>query len=234
MNMYGASAPAQQDELPTYALPGSPLSDANHTRRVNSLSSAMLGSHTSNLKILSLQTPNQVSMQLVDIKGTKLTRSSLCQYVISDGKVTGFDIHPSGDYLLVTSSKGRIYVFRIDTRELRGTIKIPLNSSGCHVDPSGLYVVVKVPAFANLNALNLGNETGANQVGHFGANEKDLARNTILMYEIGTGLPAAEICSVFEISQMKFSHDGRYLTLGSTSGAISVWSMGNHLHQNIK
>ena len=94
-------------------------------------------------------------MQLVDIKGTKLTRSPLCHYVISEGKVTGFDLHPSEDYLLVTSSKGRIYVFRIDTGELRGTIRIPLNSSGCQTDASGLYVIVKVPAFATLNAINL-------------------------------------------------------------------------------
>ena len=54
------------------------------------------------------------------------------------------------------------------------------------------------------------------------------------MYEIGTGMPAAEINSVFEITQMKFSHDGRYLTLGSSCGAVSVWAMGNHIHQNIK
>jgi len=177
-------------------------------------------------------------MQLVDVKGTKLTRSPLCQYVISEGKITGFDLHPSGDYLLVTSSKGRIYVFRIDTGELRGTIRIPLNASGCQVDPSGLYVAVRVPAFADLNAMNLASGGGAsqlaNQIGHFGANEKDLARNTILMYEVGTGMPAAEICSVFEISEMRFSCDGRFLALGSTSGAISVWSMGNHLHQNVK
>jgi len=33
---------------------------------------------------------------------------------------------------------------------------------------------------------------------------------------------------------MKFSPDGRYLSLGSTSGAISVFSMANHLHQNVK
>ena len=140
-------------------------------------------------------------MQLVDVKGTKLTRSPLCQYVISEGKVTGFDIHPSKDYLLVTSSKGRIYVFRIDTGELRGTIKIPLNANGCLVDPSGLYVIFKVPAFANQNAVNL-MEGSISHASPFGANEKDLARNTILMYEIGTGIPAAEICSVFEISQM--------------------------------
>jgi hypothetical protein len=60
----------------------------------------------------------------------------------------------------VTSSKGRIYVFRIDTGELRGTIRIPLNSSGCQTDASGLYVIVKVPAFAALNAMNLTNAAG--------------------------------------------------------------------------
>ena len=141
-------------------------------------------------------------MQLVYVKGTKLTRSPLCHYVISEGKVTGFDLHPSEDYLLVTSSMGRIYVFRIDTGELRGTIRIPLNSSGCQADPSGLYVITKVPAFAALNAINLtaGGGSGQAELGHFGANEKDLSRNTVIMYEIGTGLPAAEVPSIFEVS----------------------------------
>ena len=78
-----------------------------------------------------MQTPNQIQMQLVDVKGSKLNKSTLCKYIVSDGKITGYDVHPSGDYLLVTSSKGRIYVFRLDTGELRGTIKIPLNASGC-------------------------------------------------------------------------------------------------------
>lgn len=36
--------------------------------------------------------------------------------------MNGFDVHPSGDYILITSSKGRIFVFRVDTGELRGTI----------------------------------------------------------------------------------------------------------------
>lgn len=65
---------------------------------------------------------------------------------------------------------------------------------------------------------------------HFGANEKDLSRNTVLMYEIGTGLPAAEICSVFQINDMKFSNDARYLTLVSSCGAVSVWALGMHIH----
>lgn len=151
--------------------------------------------------------------------------------------MTGFDIHPSNDYLLVTSSKGRVYVFRIDTGELRGTIKIPLNSSDCHIDPSGLYVLIKVPAFAQQNTYNLMQDGGASEqerVGHFALNQKEFERNTLLMYEIGTGQPAAEIASIFEITSLQFSPDGQYLALGSTNGGVCVWSMGHHLHQNVK
>jgi hypothetical protein len=50
------------------------------------------------------------------------------------------------------------------------------------------------------------------------------------MYEIGTGLAAAEILSIFNISSMKFSNDARYLTLGSTHGSVSVWALGDHLY----
>lgn len=75
--------------------------------------------------------------------------------MISEGKVNGFDVHPSGDYILITSSKGRIFVFRVDTGELRGTIKVPMNCTGCLIDPSGLYVCIKVPAYTHSNTYNL-------------------------------------------------------------------------------
>jgi hypothetical protein len=32
---------------------------------------------------------------------------------------------------------------------------------------------------------------------------------------------------------MKFSADGRYLALGSSSGCVSVWAFGEHLHHNV-
>ena len=71
-----------------------------------------------------------------------MNMSPLAQFFINDGKVSGFDYHPSKDYVLITSSKGKIYLFRIDTGELRGTINVPLHAQGCLIDPSGLYVVV--------------------------------------------------------------------------------------------
>jgi len=132
---------------------------------------------------------------------------------------------------LITSSKGKIYIFRIDTGELRGTIDVPLHAQGCLIDPSGLYVVIKVPPFSPRHTSNLTNQ--GEEFANMGMNEKDLSRTTILMYEVGTRKVAAEVHSIFDITEMKFSGDGRYLALGSHKGAVSVWALGDHLFRTV-
>jgi hypothetical protein len=124
-----------------------------------------------------------------------LTKSQLVQYFIAEGRISGFDLHPSKDYLLVTSNRGKIYVYRVETGELRGTISDPIHAQGCLVDPSGLYVVVQVPPFSSSQ---IPGSTATLDL--LGSNERNLKRTTILMYEIGTGLAAAEILSIFDIS----------------------------------
>lgn len=141
---------------------------------------------------------------------------------MDEGRISGFDIHPSGDYLLVTSTHGKIYVFRIDTGELRGTISVPMHSKDCLIDPSGLYVIVSVPPFIQNNDSQIS------------THENDIARTALLMFEIGTGLPAAEIKSCFEVSTMQFSEEGKYLSLGSNKGSVCVWALGSNLYQNVK
>jgi WD40 repeat protein len=64
-----------------------------------------------------------------------------------------------------------------------------------------------------------------------GTHERDLARTTILMYEIGTGIAAAEVNSIFDITRMEFSSDGRYLAIGSLRGSVSVWAVGDHIYR---
>lgn len=64
--------------------------------------------------------------------------------------------------------------------------------------------------------------------------EKDLERTTLLMFEIGTGRACAEIKSIFEVTSMAFSPDGKYLSLGSRTGSICVWALGEHLMLNLK
>jgi len=175
--------------------------------------------------VFSVTAPNCLRVQLVDVKDGRMTKSQLVQYFIAEGRISGFDLHPSKDYVIVTSNRGKVYVYRVETGELRGTINGPYNAQGCLVDPSGLYVVVQVPPFSQSQATGSAANTDL-----LGSNEKNLKRTTILMYEIGTGLAAAEILSIFDISQMKFSSDARYLALGSTQGSVSVWALGDHLY----
>lgn len=94
------------------------------------------------VKVITSTSPNVLRLQVIEIKGNKIVTTPVVQYVIDDGKITGFDIHASKDYVIVTGNKGKAYIFRIETGELRGTIKIPLHAKGCSVDPSGLYFII--------------------------------------------------------------------------------------------
>lgn len=71
-----------------------------------------------------------------------MNKNKVHDFVINGRQITGFDIHPSKDYLLTTSNCGSVQMFRIDTGEVRGTIKVPEYAKGCCIDPSGLYVIV--------------------------------------------------------------------------------------------
>ena len=110
-----------------------------------------------------------------------MTKSQLVQYFIAEGRISGFDLHPSKDYVIVTSNRGKVYVFRVETGELRGTINIPFNAQGCLVDPSGLYVVVQVPPFSQSQATGTATNTEL-----LGSNEKNLKRTNEIEYHIRT------------------------------------------------
>jgi hypothetical protein len=120
-------------------------------------------------------------------------------------------------------------VFRLDTGELRGTIACPLHARGCLIDPSGLYVMVQVPPFGPKTT-----QQPYYADNNMGTHENDIERTTLLLFEIGTGLAAAEIKSVFEVSAMQFSEDGKYLSLGSSKGSVCVLALGQHLFTNVK
>lgn len=47
-------------------------------------------------------------------------------------------------------------------------------------------------------------------------------------------MPAFEIRSVFEVTSMQFSENGKYLALGSRHGAVEVFPVDQELHQNVK
>jgi hypothetical protein len=82
-------------------------------------------------------------------------------------------------------------------------MKIPLHSKGCLVDPSGLYVAIQVPPYQIKYTQNMMTDYGQlEDMQQVGTHESDIERTTLLMFEIGTGMAAAEVKSIFEISSM--------------------------------
>ena len=113
-------------------------------------SSAQIGStgHTPvsarhQFRILTVRSPSCLRLQSFDAEFR--SKSFQCAYEI-DGTISGYELHPSGAYLVVTSTQGFYYIFRVETGELRGKVPIMSNPKGLSIDPSGLYLAVSVPS----------------------------------------------------------------------------------------
>ena len=56
------------------------------------------------VKVITSTSPNVLRLQVIEIKGNKIVTTPVVQYVIVDGKITGFDIHASKDYVIITGN----------------------------------------------------------------------------------------------------------------------------------
>lgn len=69
--------------------------------------------------------------------------SALALSVLSvEGIITGFDLHPSTEYVFILSSLGFVTIFKLPTNHCKARIKVPVNCSYLSIDPSGLYFVI--------------------------------------------------------------------------------------------
>jgi len=58
--------------------------------------------------------------------------------------------------------------------------------------------------------------------------EKAGKKNTIISFwEIGTGKFINELTNIFEVSKIKFSNEGKYISICGEQGNISVWKLPN-------
>lgn len=66
--------------------------------------------------LLILTAPNTLNYSRLRIGAEcdeKPSVSVAMQYVISEGRITGYALHPSYDYLMVSSNQGRVYLFKL-------------------------------------------------------------------------------------------------------------------------
>ena len=199
-----------------------------------------------------ITTHNMTSMRLTNVykgESNRLEKNCMLTYSISEGRISGAEVHPSSLYLVIFSDAGYMYVFRMQTGELRGKIRVPKMCWGCAIDPSGLYVALAAPLksedltlfqndignfMSGRNSMALLADLDQNTQGEATSNYGySLKRRRLLLYEMGTGDFATEITCLFCISTFAFSYDGRHLSIASESGVVSVWAVGANLRENI-
>ena len=101
---------------------------------------------------------------------------------------------------------------------------------GLSIDPSGLYIAVSVK--------NNSSEPDQHMRWKWTIkgdwNVFEGTRTWIVIYELGTGLVAAEIGSLFDISTFSFAPNGWFFVAGSKGGCVSIWAMSDDIVSNIQ
>ncbi|KAL4489778.1 hypothetical protein ABPG72_022418 [Tetrahymena utriculariae] len=93
--------------------------------------------------VIASNTHNQMRLHSVQINvlDDSVTGMALMIYQ-TEGRITGCDIHPSREYILILDDIGFAYLYKIRSGELRGRIEVPQFSSNVSIDPSGLYFAI--------------------------------------------------------------------------------------------
>jgi len=111
------------------------------------ISSKMPSSYISEPAFYSISSHNfsVVRVQKIYVKAGKLIKDLLVDLLLDEGKIAGFDVHPSREYAFLLNDVGYLYIYQLHLAQLRGKIRVLPNAWGCKIDPSGLYVAIAAP-----------------------------------------------------------------------------------------
>lgn len=162
------------------------------------------------IKAATLKDACSIQLQVFEAIEGELERTHFNLFPI-EGKSTGFEIHSSGMFLLVTTNTGAVYIYNIDNSEIAGIIETDIGARGCILDPSGLYIGVLIP----------------NQFGVY---------HKFAIYETGTGKKSTELSRLDNCGNFKgvcWSKDGRFIIISGATGLLSVWKIPKAMTETI-
>ena len=148
-----------------------------------------------------------------------------------NNQILDIKMHISENYIIVLNNINQIVICQITTGKI--TAVIDLNNkvrkvNNIQIDNSGLFLAVlceindidDVPYSDNI----LNN------------NEKDsiYRKNSIIIFEIGTGNVASCVNYINPINKMIFDNDGNYLIIAGVKGELSLWKLSENMSYNIK
>ena len=149
-----------------------------------------------------------------------------------NNQILDIKIHSSENYIIILNNINQIVIAQITTGII--TAVIDLNNkvksvNNIQVDNSGLFLAVlcelnDIDDFTYIDS----NTSNKNE-------EKNKSRkNSILMFEIGTGNITSCVNYINPIKKMIFDNDGNYLIIAGKKGELSLWKLPENMTYNIK
>ena len=137
-------------------------------------------------------------------------------------------MHTSENYIIILNNINQIVICQITTGKI--TAVIDLNNkvrtiNNIEVDNSGLFLAV----LCEINDIDEYDIKPNN-------NEEDIKyrKNSIIIFEIGTGNVASCVNYINPINKMIFDNDGNYLIIAGIKGELSLWKLSENMTYNIQ
>ena len=142
-----------------------------------------------------------------------------------NNQILDIKIHSSENYIIVLNNINQVVISQITSGII--TAVLDLNNkvksvNNIQIDNSGLFLAV-------LCELNYNNSICCNKE----ENNKTM-KNSIIIFEIGTGNVASCVNYINPINKMIFDNEGNYLIIAGEKGELSLWKLPENMIYNIK
>ena len=145
-----------------------------------------------------------------------------------NNQILDVKMHTSENYIIILNNINQIVICQITTGKI--TAVIDLNNkvrtiNNIEVDNSGLFLAV----LCEINDIDEYDIKPNN-------NEEDIKyrKNSIIIFEIGTGNVASCVNYINPINKMIFDNDGNYLIIAGIKGELSLWKLSENMTYNIQ
>ena len=144
-----------------------------------------------------------------------------------------FDIktHSSENYIILLNNINQVVVCQITTGVITAVIDLNNkvnNANNIQLDNSGLFLAV-LCELSDIDVYYNYNKNLSNNEEYF-----RLKKNSIIIFEIGTGNVSSCVNYINPINKMIFDNEGNYLVIAGEKGEISLWKLPETMSKNIK
>ena len=208
------------------------------------------------LRLICSKNNNTISLQTI-IKVKNKYISSVMKDINFEYTIKKVYMHKGTKYIIVLLDNNTISINRIETGQVAGLINnYKLNNNyfidDIKLDASGLYIfalsfIINNNTKEEYNKTHISNTGNTNyrykdkncyskynmNVNNFNDNLYTRNTNTLLIFEYGTGKLVSSIENIFKINNFDISRNGKYISLCSYKGDVSIWECPNLIKDNV-